>query len=224
MVAIKNRTGETSIANNGQLMTIIAYRRSDDIDIKFEDGEIVYHKSYSNFLKGRILKPRQDIHNCVMESISKNGQKMKIIKIRKSNDIDIQFEDGTIVKHKTYQNFISGYIRNPKKMKSKRIEENISSIGLKMKIINFRNSKDIDVEFEDGKIIKNTRFHTFFKGQIRHPDFINGHRDSNNYFGYTVKFAFKYNDSIYYLATNIKTGFEFIATLQELYKGSTTNE
>ena len=38
---------------------------------------------------------------------------MTIIKYRKSEDIDIQFEDETIVKNKTYNNFKKGNIKNP---------------------------------------------------------------------------------------------------------------
>ena len=32
-----DRTGETNIATNEQVMTIIEYRKNDDIDIQFED-------------------------------------------------------------------------------------------------------------------------------------------------------------------------------------------
>ena len=38
---------------------------------------------------------------------------MTIIKYRKYKNIDIQFEDGTIIKHKRYDNFLNGKIRNP---------------------------------------------------------------------------------------------------------------
>ena len=214
---MKNHIGETKIANNGLKMTIIAYRRNDDIDIKFEDNEIVYHKSYRNFLKGSILKPKQNIHDYTIESISKNGQKMKIIKIRKSNDIDVQFEDGTIVTHKTYQNFLSGYIRNPNTLDFNTNSEVISSIGLKMKIVNFRKSNDIDIQFEDGKLVKNKDYSAFKKGAIQHPLFINAHKSSKNYFGFEVNFVFENNKNSYYVAKDLTTTQEFIATLQEIY-------
>ena len=45
-------------------------------------------------------------------NIAKNGLKMTIIDYRFSKDIDIQFEDGTIVKNKTYQSFKKGTIKN----------------------------------------------------------------------------------------------------------------
>ena len=49
---LKQRIGETVIANNGLKATLIDYRRSDDIDVRFEDGTIVtgirYYKTWAN--------------------------------------------------------------------------------------------------------------------------------------------------------------------------------
>ena len=52
-----DRTGETNIATNGQVMTIVKYRGCNDIDIQFEDETIVKHKQYTNFKKGTIQNP-----------------------------------------------------------------------------------------------------------------------------------------------------------------------
>lgn len=41
------------------------------------------------------------------------GMKATIIAYRQYSDIDIQFEDGTIVKHKRIGNFRGGHIANP---------------------------------------------------------------------------------------------------------------
>lgn len=54
---IKNRVLETNIANNGQVMTIIEYRRNDDIDIQFEDVTIVKNRTYRRFKEGKIKNP-----------------------------------------------------------------------------------------------------------------------------------------------------------------------
>lgn len=50
----KDRLGESNIAKNGQVMTVIGYRKHTDIDIQFEDGTIVRNKSYYNFKYGNI--------------------------------------------------------------------------------------------------------------------------------------------------------------------------
>lgn len=47
------------------------------------------------------------------EIISNQGMLMKIIAYRKNSDIDVVFEDGTIVSNKSYSEFKIGGIRNP---------------------------------------------------------------------------------------------------------------
>jgi hypothetical protein len=50
--------GEESISNQShQKMTIINWRNTNDIDIQFEDGTIVYHKAHINFKRGEVKNP-----------------------------------------------------------------------------------------------------------------------------------------------------------------------
>lgn len=58
-----NYIGEVVTANNGQRMTLIAYRQYKDIDVQFEDGTIVTNKSYHHFKYGTIANP-----NCKISS------------------------------------------------------------------------------------------------------------------------------------------------------------
>ena len=44
---------------------------------------------------------------------SNNGEKMVIVRYGKDKDIDVQFQDGTIVEHRVYCNFKAGRIKNP---------------------------------------------------------------------------------------------------------------
>lgn len=175
--------GETNIAKNGLKMTIITYRKNNDIDIEFEDGTIVKNKNYSSFKKGTIKHPHisghQPIINKIGETnIAKNGMKMTIIAYRNSNDIDIEFEDGTIVKNKAYKNFKNKSIRHPKifadenkKYVLDKIGETIkASNGLKMTIIAYRKCNDVDIQFEDGIIVKHKQYHNFKNGRISHPE------------------------------------------------------
>ena len=53
----KSYIGTRTTAKNGMDMEVITYRSSTDVDIRFEDGYIAYHKKYSNFLKGEIFHP-----------------------------------------------------------------------------------------------------------------------------------------------------------------------
>ena len=43
---------------NGLLATCVAYRSAVDIDIKFEDGTIVEHRTKAQLLNGGILHPK----------------------------------------------------------------------------------------------------------------------------------------------------------------------
>lgn len=54
------RLGTRRLANCGIWMTIIAYRGTNDIDVIFDTGEIVHHRTWANFIKGKIaVKARQ---------------------------------------------------------------------------------------------------------------------------------------------------------------------
>ena len=53
----EQRLGQVGINNQGEKITIIAYRKENDIDIQFEDEIIVTNRAYSNFLKGKIKHP-----------------------------------------------------------------------------------------------------------------------------------------------------------------------
>ena len=54
----RNLVGLTGKANNGQTMTIIAYRNTNDIDVMFEDGAVVEGTRYPYFKRGAIANPR----------------------------------------------------------------------------------------------------------------------------------------------------------------------
>ena len=114
---MENRIGETKKNNQDLIMTIIVYRNSMDIDVQFEDGTIVENRIYGNFLKGAIANPNYKnsrIIDRVGETNTNNQDlKMTIIAYRDCKDIDVQFEDGTIVENRQYDGFLKGTIANP---------------------------------------------------------------------------------------------------------------
>ena len=177
-----DRTGESIIARNGLKMTIIAYRNAFDLDVQFENGKIVKNKGYKEFVNGIIGCSEQGIYQDYslkykgQSVIASNGQKMTIISYKSNKDIDVLFEDGTIVKSKSYSAFQRGLIQNPnytafQKMNDNHIgETNIALNGLKMEIIKYRNYNDIDVRFEDGIVVKHKNMLHFKEGHIKHPN------------------------------------------------------
>lgn len=60
MRAIQNRVGEKRIANCGMEMEIIAYRKSYDIDVRFEDGAI-RTATYNAFKSGKISPQKKHV-------------------------------------------------------------------------------------------------------------------------------------------------------------------
>ena len=116
------------------------------------------------------------------KSVANNGQGMVIIGYKNSKDIDIRFDDGTVLHKRSYRNFKDGAIKNPngsrakisphKKLKEARIgESRLSGDNQKMTIIAYRNANDIDIMFGDGAVIYNRRYSEFKAGAVRNPMF-----------------------------------------------------
>lgn len=167
-IGLKNRN------NSGELMTIVGYRGANDIDIEFEDGTILTERQFSSFKSGEVSK----IHKSELKDIrigekrkSKCGLMMEIINYKSHRNIDVRFEDGTIVKGKRYSDFCIGEIRNPNFHNTrKRIGEySFTNSGVGMKIIEYFSKDNITVKFSDGLILKNTCYYAFRTGNIKHP-------------------------------------------------------
>ena len=45
--------------------------------------------------------------------VNNDGEEMKIIRYGNKNDIDVRFDDGTVIKNRTYEHFKKGNIKNP---------------------------------------------------------------------------------------------------------------
>ena len=97
-----------------------------------------------------------------------NGRLMKICSYNNSNDIDVCFEDGTIVKHKHYSAFKKGSIQHPGDKIS--VKDYIGQTkqqknGQVAKIISAQNYANITVMFENGTTNK-TSMGNFLKGLV----------------------------------------------------------
>ena len=113
--------------------------------------------------------------------IARNGLAVTITKYRTNQDIDVEFEDGLKVTNKTYKEFQLGSIRHPdinfqkqkqkKNLLKKRIGEkkrNATNDEM-MTIVEYEDSNNITIEYEDGNIRKNIRYEYFKKGVIGYP-------------------------------------------------------
>ncbi|MBO5632873.1 MAG: hypothetical protein J5965_27775 [Aeriscardovia sp.] len=102
---------------------------------------------------------------------STNGMKMTIIRYGSSNDIDVLFEDGSMVTHKQYAHFRTGKITTKSLYSSNRIgETRLMNCGHTATIIEYITSHDITVKFDDGIIVTKKYYRDFVWGQIKHPE------------------------------------------------------
>lgn len=128
--------------------TIIYCKSYEYINVRFEDGTIIEHSTYSSFKNGTISYPtsqnnqrRKDFRE---DRIGKKrmincGMEAEIIVYRKYDDIDVQFENGFIVEHRKYDSFLRGSINNPS-ISKKNIHKKNSSVQ-KTKVCNSKKCK-----------------------------------------------------------------------------------
>lgn len=118
----KYDVGYTQTNRQGLTFTVIAYRDRKDIDVQFEDGFIIEHIRVEKINQNTLRHPEYSMPKRDktpikqrLGEVRKNsqGQNMTIIAYRGANDIDIQFDNGFIVRHTQYQLFERGTISDP---------------------------------------------------------------------------------------------------------------
>ena len=165
-----DRVGETRVMKCGMEAIIIRYGGATDIDVRFEDGTVVKNRWYGNFKKGEIANPNIKTFTEVRlgETRMMNcGMEATIIRYGGATDIDVRFEDGAVAKNKAYGEFKKGGIAHPSTTAKARLgETRIMNCGMKATIIRYENADDINICFEDGKVIEHRTYNSFKKGEI----------------------------------------------------------
>lgn len=160
-----NIIGQTKMSNCGQLMTLIKYDDSMNIDVQFEDGTVVRNKTYKNFRTGSIRNP-----NCHIGEVKKNnrGQIMTVVQQHKNGKVSVKFEDGTLVENKSYANFKDGHIKNPNEHVGEKFKLKDGRIAT---IIEY-NYKGVKVELNTGEKVSNIGYRTLVRGSLgRNPKY-----------------------------------------------------
>ena len=101
------------------------------------------------------------------------GMEATIIQYKNAMDIDVRFEDGSVVEHKAYGNFKRGGIVNPNIrafVKDRLGETRMMNCGMKATIIRYESAKDMDVCFKDGAIVEHRKYDSFKRGEIANPN------------------------------------------------------
>ena len=221
MVAKIDRVGETRVMNCGMEATIIRYGKAIDIDVRFEDGKVVVHKAYDKFKKGSIAHPNTKVsaEARLSETRMMNcGMEATIIRYGKYSDIDIRFEDGKVVVHKKYDQFKKGEIANPNmkvSAKNRLGETRMMNCGMETTIIRYNTSKDIDVRFRDGTVVKYRTYNQFKKGEIAHQS-LSLNNGSKDFHGFICRRGFIDEDRTLYECICKHCGLEDVLTPQEM--------
>ena len=212
-----SRLSETRMINCDMEATIIRYGNSKDIDVRFEDGTIAKCKGYEEFKKGGIAHPSTVAENRLGETRMMNcGMEATIIRYNGVHDIDVRFEDGTVVEHKSYSKFKRGNIAHPSTTAGNRLGETQGmNCGMEATIIRYGNNTDIDVCFEDGAIVEHKAYDAFKKGGIAHRSLSLSH-GSKDFHGFICKQGFKDEDRVLYECICKHCGLEDVLTPQEM--------
>lgn len=169
------RVGEQQRSNKGQTMTIIAYRGIYDIDVQFEDGTVVTHKTYKNFKKGMIANPNYRLTNEKYLGMSKKmkcGMTATITAVRAYRDADVVFENGAVLEHVAIGNFLRGGITPPNYRANIYLgKKHQATNGQMMTIIEYHSCADLVVQFEDGTRVDHIRYENFKLGKVKNPNY-----------------------------------------------------
>ena len=223
MATKTNRLGETRIMSCDMEATIIRYNGVRDIDVRFEDGAMAKHKAYDSFKKGKIANPniKASVENRLGETRMMNcDMEATIIRYGRNNDIDVRFEDGTVVEHKAYDSFKKGEIakRNIKASAKDRLgETRMMNCGIEATIIRHESNADVDVRFEDGTVVEHRRYIQFKRGGIAHRSLSLNH-GSKDFHGFICKQGFKDEDRTLYECICKYCDLEDVLTPQEMMK------
>ena len=101
------------------------------------------------------------------------GMEMTIIEYNGWRNVVVRFKDG-YTKQTQYSAFIRGNIGNPNCRPNHVGETRMANCGMEMTIIEYKNSNNIVVKFEDGYTTK-TQYHSFIHGGVGNPNCIPNH-------------------------------------------------
>lgn len=117
---VKNCIGERKLQKRGMFAEIISCVDANHIDVRFDDGTIIKNRKYSDFINGIIGNPnllparnRKDTERIGEVRVMNDGSTGTIVAYRNAGDIDIDFGDGRIARHKKYAHFSAGRVKCP---------------------------------------------------------------------------------------------------------------
>lgn len=178
--------GTYKVMNCGIGATVIGYVNSRNMTIRFDNGEVKHNVYKVHFLAGKVMPAsygscRDQAYRVLnakhsalgMEIMQNCGMIAECIADRRVDDIDVRFEDGTVVKNKRRSAFANGNINNPSFNRYSILnEQRCMNCGMLATVIEDFSSSNITVEFEDGTIVRNRSRGDFRNGEIGNPNLV----------------------------------------------------
>lgn len=169
---VSKHVGETLKMKCGFNATIIEWRSTYDIDVRFENGVVRNSMSYLNF-KRRSITCFDRVGDFIKEHLHEKramagGFVGEIVAIRNRKDIDVKWGDGTVTEHLSYRNFESGHVRIPLNVKYLHQKAKMHC-GLMAEIVDINSFKDIVVRFEDGYECRST-IYSWIQRSVDNPN------------------------------------------------------
>lgn len=175
------RLGETQLAANGLRIKIITYRNANDLDIQFEDGVIVKHKTYRLFKKGHIKHPSHSSFSQNRQKTIQNrlgltanmhcGETCKILWINPKNtdQITVQFTQTKQKVNTTFHNFLNQTVKDPLWLTGLGTVHLKMDNGMHLDIIERKKDKKLTIKWEDGTIEQHISAQLVKNGSKMHP-------------------------------------------------------
>lgn len=201
------RIGERKQNNQGDWMEIVEYRNQGDLDVRFDlGGAIIRNRKYDNFRTGGIKNPNHYLTHIGERYQSKNGYWFEVVDYVDKKKPVLKFDDfDDLVIRNNYNNITKAIHPQEKAIiRAKRLEEKerqkaerkkqkrkssligrsvINNQGLNMTIVH-KDGNYVDVQFEDGTIVKHKHIKGFKKRCICNPNYSNSKTLSRNEFSF----------------------------------------
>ena len=169
---VPKHVGERKIMRSGIEAEVTAWLGKGYVDVRFSDGTVKKHVSYSNFSNGGLMSPNQSVVKWGAGSRKQalNGLWMEVVERLPDARLRIRFENGEerIV---TLTSFLDGHVASLEEDRKRRYERVVVNFqGLNMRVKDYRKSDDVDVIFDDGTVITHCDHSLFLYGKVRNPN------------------------------------------------------
>ena len=169
--------GQWRMMNCGIRAKVILCRGYDDCDVEFEDGSVKRGVRRDHFLNGELSPEGFYLPKAGEERVMRNGLTAKIIAVRSSADINVQFENGEVRTGIQYNAFRDGYVKSlvlEEQRKNSHIGEVYrQNCGVDAEVTAYMNAFNCTVRFSNGEVRERVIYSKLKEGSVLPPSLQN---------------------------------------------------